>query len=95
MGVWYSIFRRTEMQTDIWWVILKEKDHMKLLGLHGKVYYKNSIIGCALDFIWLWIGTSGPLLCEWSNFVSDSVSELVNTNFHENLQQYQYCSFTV
>jgi hypothetical protein len=48
--MWY-IFWRTEMQTEIWSVILKEKDCMKVLGLHGKVYYKNSIIGCALDFI--------------------------------------------
>ena len=49
-GMWY-IFRRTEMQTEVWWVILKEKDHTKVFGLHGKVYYKNSITGCAVDFI--------------------------------------------
>ena len=49
-GMWY-IFQRTKMQTEIWWVVLKEKDHTKVLGLHGKVYYKNSIIVCALDFI--------------------------------------------
>jgi len=48
--MWY-IFRRTEMRTEIWWVILKEEDHMKLFGLRGKVYYKNSIIGSALDCI--------------------------------------------
>jgi hypothetical protein len=58
---------RTEMHRGFWWRNLKERDHLKALGVDGRIILKGTLkklyIRAWIGSIWLTIGTrDGPLV---------------------------------
>jgi hypothetical protein len=60
------VWGRKEVHRGIWWENLREKDHLKDLGVNGRIIlkwiFKMWNREAWTGFIWLRTGTSGGLL---------------------------------